>query len=441
LTITPVGFAELVADLGPEVARDAAVEAVEALARRSLLERGGQGTFTLHPVVLEYATVRLIATITEEILGDEPASLHEQALITAQALVKAQMKDYVRRSQERLIAQPLLERLAAEVGSAPAVERRLLELLEEWREQPAREQGYGPGNVVNLLRQLRGDLRGLDLSRLVIRQAYLQGVEARDARLTGSHLTETVLGEAFAYPTAVALSADGVFLAAGTPSGEVRLWRAADRTLLLAAQGHTGGVWSVALSGDGQLVASGGMDGTVRLWESATGRSPATLRGHTGHVRGVTLSGDGGLVASGSVDGTVKLWAAPSGQLLATLRGDAGAVHGLALSGDGRLMASGSDDGTVRLWATTLPLPTLQRFCWRMAGGVVERLGSLLIVPTRMHCQAHEAGSPCRPARGLGEQGIDAQDIDRNRGHYLLQVRFAQAIIACASYLHPAHCL
>ena len=104
-----------------------------------------------------------------------------------------------------------------------------------------RKQGYGPGNVVNLLRLLRGDLRGLDLSRLVIRQAYLQGVEAQDASLSGAQLTEAVLGEAFAYPTAVALSADGAFLAAGTPTGEVRLWRVADRTLLLAVQGHSGG--------------------------------------------------------------------------------------------------------------------------------------------------------------------------------------------------------
>ena len=42
----PVGFAELVADLGPGVARGEVVEAVEALLRRSLLERG---TRRLHP--------------------------------------------------------------------------------------------------------------------------------------------------------------------------------------------------------------------------------------------------------------------------------------------------------------------------------------------------------------------------------------------------------
>jgi hypothetical protein len=51
----PVGFVELVANLGPSVTRSGIVEAVEALQRRSLLERGTRGAFTLQPAVLEYA--------------------------------------------------------------------------------------------------------------------------------------------------------------------------------------------------------------------------------------------------------------------------------------------------------------------------------------------------------------------------------------------------
>jgi transcriptional regulator with XRE-family HTH domain len=56
----PVGFADLVADLGPLVGRAAVVEAVEALARRSLLVPGRHGTFSLQPVVLEYAGTWLV---------------------------------------------------------------------------------------------------------------------------------------------------------------------------------------------------------------------------------------------------------------------------------------------------------------------------------------------------------------------------------------------
>ena len=70
---------------------------------------------------------------------------------------------------------------------------------------------------------MRGDLRAMDLSRLTLRQVHLQAVEAQDTSLVGTHLSEAVLAEAFTYPTAVALSADATFLAAGMPNGEVRL--------------------------------------------------------------------------------------------------------------------------------------------------------------------------------------------------------------------------
>jgi len=343
----PVGFAEVVADLGLGVARGDAVEAVEALQRRSLLERAARegGAFMLQPVVLEYATARLVEQVAGEVLAGEPA------LLVSQALLQARAKDYVRRSQERLIARPLLERLGASGGAgAGAVERRLLALLEGWRGRPWAEQGYGPGNVVNLLRLLRGELRGLDLSGLAIRQAYLQGVAAQDASVAGAHLTETALAEAFAYPRSVALSADGAYLAAGTSAGEVRLWRVADRTPLRSMHGHSGTVWGVAISGDNRLAASGGQDGTVRLWEVPSGRPLATLEGHAGIVWGVALSGDGQLVASGNQDGTVRLWEASNGRLLATLEGHSGPVLNVALSGDGWLAAAGGQDGIVRLW-------------------------------------------------------------------------------------------
>ncbi len=346
----PVGFAELVSDLGPGVARGDAVEAVEALQRRSLSERGAGGTFTLHPVVLEYVTARLVETLAREILAGEPV------LLVGQPLLKATAKDYVQRSQERLIAQPLLEQLHGRFGRADVVERRLLDLLETWRGRPAREQGYGPGAVFNLLRLLRGNLRGLDFSRLDIRHAYLAGIEMQDASLAGSHLSEVILSEAFTEPIAVALSPDGVYLAMGTSTGEVTLRRVTDRMLTMAVQGHNDPCMGVAVSADGRLVASGSFDGTARLWDAENGRLRATLEGHRGLVWRVALSADGRLVASGSEDGTVKLWeatpvSASSGRLLVTLRGHTSGVRSVALSADGRLVASGDRDGTVKLWA------------------------------------------------------------------------------------------
>src|SRR5438270_8616057 len=308
----PVSLGALLGALGPRVGRAIVLEAVEALRRRSLVERTetpGAPAFMLQSVVLEYVTDGLVEVVADEIGRGQPALLVEEPLI------KAQAKDYVRQTQERLIGRPILRLLNpqhAEVGR----EQRLLALLAAWRARPAAEQRYGPGNVVNLLRLLRGDLRGLDLSHLAIRQAYLADVDAQDAKLVGAQLVDTVLAEAFNFPGNVAVSGDGSLLAAGTSSGAVWLWRVADRKPLLAVQGHSGTVWAVALSGNGQLAASGGGDRTGRLWETTAGRAVATLHGHSGTVWGVALSADGQLVASGSGDATVRLWEASTGRPL-----------------------------------------------------------------------------------------------------------------------------
>ena len=208
-------------------------------------------------------------------------------MLATHPLIKAQSKDYVRRSQELLIAQPLLERLTAESGGSAGVEQRLVALLEGWRNRPNTEQGYGPGNVVNLLRLLRGDLRSVDLAHLAIRQAYLAGVEAQDASLANALLSETMLGEAFGAVSSIAVSADGRYVAAGTASGDLRVWRLVDRVPLLAVHGHNGGIWGVALSADGRLLASGSLDGTVKLW-ATDGDQPCDLSAITSDREGLT---------------------------------------------------------------------------------------------------------------------------------------------------------
>jgi transcriptional regulator with XRE-family HTH domain len=396
----PLSLAALLAALGPRVSREAMLEAVEALRRRSLVERAealGAAAFTLQSVVLEYITYRLAEDVAEEIERGQPVMLVEQPLI------KAQAKDYVRQTQEQLIGAPILHRLSARHGEGGAAQR-LVALLEGWRGRPPAEQGCGPGNAVNLLRLLRGELRGLDFSRLALRQAYLAQVDAQDARLVDAHLAETVLAEAFDFPGSVALSGDGALLAAGTSTGQIWLWRVADRTALWAVQGHTGAVWGVAMSDDGRLLASGSADGTVKLWEVGIAGPVATLQGHTGTVWDVALSADGQLVASGGEEGSVRLWDTRVGRPLATLQGHTGTVFSVALSGNGRLLASGGEDGTVRLWETGTgqSVATLQGHTGEVRGVALSADGRLLASgggegTVRMWRPA--PGSHCPPCR------------------------------------------
>jgi transcriptional regulator with XRE-family HTH domain len=127
----PVGLARLRADLAPGAGPGVVLEALEALGRRSLLEPGvGRATHTLQPVVLEYVSERLVEALAQEVVDGQPA------LLMSHAVVQATGKDYVRRSQERLLAQPLQERLVAACGGAAGAERRLSELLQGWRSRP-----------------------------------------------------------------------------------------------------------------------------------------------------------------------------------------------------------------------------------------------------------------------------------------------------------------
>jgi WD40 repeat protein len=371
----PVTFAELMTDLGPGTARGAIVEALESLRRRSLVERSDRlRAFTLQSVVLEYVTDRLLEQAGDEIARGEPEAL------ATYPLVKAQAKDYVRRSQERLAVQPLLERLTSAGGGSADAERQLSAMLTHWRARPEVEQRYGPGNVVNLLRVLRGGLRGMNLSALSIKQAYLQGVEMQDASLAEAHLSEAVLADAFDPILSVALDQDARVVAAGTMGGEVRLWRVDDRTPLASVHGHTGSVYGVALSGDGQVLLSGAVDGRVQLWDARTGLSLAALSGHAGGTYGVALSADARVVASCGVDGAIRVHSVDARSTIKTLLGHHGVVYDVALSADAARLVSSGEDATVRLWETQTGtcLLTLEGHAGPVRGVAVSADGGLI---------------------------------------------------------------
>jgi WD40 repeat protein/transcriptional regulator with XRE-family HTH domain len=356
--LVPVGT--LLAKLGEAVPRREVLVALESLRRRVQIERSpDQSAFTLQPAILEFVTEQMIGVVRQEIVGGQPT------VLSSHALVQATAKEYLRRSQERLIATPLLEGLLRVCGDAAAVERRLLDLIAGWRAQPLAAQGYGPGNVVNLLRLLRGDLRGLDLNRLLLRQAYLQGVEAQDTSLAGAMLRDVVWTETFDAIQSIAASADGAYWATASRSGEVRVWEAGSQAPYRVWQAHDASTWTcdLAFGPDGRTLATASWDGTVRLWDVATA-ALLWLARHPSHIQRVAFAPDGGMIASCGGEKMAWVWQSQDGTQLHTLP-HPHAVTGLGWSPDGRLLATGDRAGEVRLWrlsATTSPecLHTLQ---------------------------------------------------------------------------------
>jgi len=300
--------------------------------------------FTLHPVVMEYVAEHLVEQVAQEI------TTGTLELLLSHCLMKAQAKEYVRHAQAELMLKPVLARLLTLLKSEQVIEQRLLHALATVRSRSWEEQGYGGGNVINLLSQLRGMLRAYDFSQLRIRQAYLAGVELQEANFGASRFEQCVFSETFSSIYSMAFSPDGQCLAVGSANGEVGVWQVARWKQLMILSGHLGWVWSVAFSPDGARLASGGDDGTVKLWEVSSGQCLTTLQGHTDWIRSVAFSPAGARLASSSEDGTVRLWEVSTGQCLTTLQGHALWSTSASFSPDRSRLAAGSHDRTVKLW-------------------------------------------------------------------------------------------
>jgi WD40 repeat protein/DNA-binding CsgD family transcriptional regulator len=341
----PVSIKELLLVLGAPLPRVQVLEAVEALRRRSLLERGHRGgSFMLQSVVLEYATGRFIAEAASEIEHGHLVRLIEHGLELAT------VKEYIRQTQQRLLVAPLLAHVRTAYAGRDATEGKLLALLDELRTRADDIQGYGPANVLALLREQRGHLRGLDLSQLAIRGAFLQGVEMQDASLAEARLRETVFNEAIdVLPWAVAISRDGQYWAVGSRRGEVRVWREEGKLLHLAWQAHTDTVRALAFSPDGRTLATGSWDGSLKLWDIESGTLLWTSW-FTDNIECLAFAPDGHLIASSGDDATVQLWEAQRGVHLQTLSGPTGPVYALAWSPNGHLLAGGNFDRDIQLW-------------------------------------------------------------------------------------------
>ncbi len=164
-----------------------------------------------------------------------------------------------------------------------------------------------------------------------------------------------------AYPIGGAVfSPDGSILAScayerppGTVVGTVRVWNAADGSVVRTLEGGRKPLVDIAFSPDGKRVAAASWDFCLFVW-SIDGGEPVELavpdEGIYNAVDGVAWSPDGARIACASKDKTARIWDVTSGALIATLRGHTDAVSKLAFAPDGATLATASADGSVRLW-------------------------------------------------------------------------------------------
>ncbi|MBW4621038.1 MAG: pentapeptide repeat-containing protein [Cyanosarcina radialis HA8281-LM2] len=386
----PVKLTELQADFLQSELQPELLKALISLQRRSLIERDSSG-FSQQPVIMEYAIQKLVANFERAIVNEE------LEILTKNALVKAQSKDYIREAQTRFILDPLIEKLWNGFKSKAAIEKKLGDILTKLRRYSL-STGYAAGNIINLLERLKIDLSDCDFSDLNIWQAYLANSKLHRVNFSRSDLSKSVFAETLNGIWSVAFSPDGQLLATADINCEIRLWQIPDGKQLLTCKGHTSWVTGVVFSPDGQTLATSSGDRTLKLWDVKTGRCLRTFSGHAAWTSSIAFSPDGRTIASASVDGTVKLWDVRTANCLQTLKGHDRWVRTVAFSpfaqrsrrefppappllrGVGGIVASGSDDNAIKLWdaATGECLQTLTGHADRVRSVAFSSNGQIL---------------------------------------------------------------
>lgn len=341
----PMMFQHLRENMVHPLGTSTLLEVLDSLRRRSLIETGYSGQYALQSVVAEYVIEKLTKQIYHE-LETEALKFFRRI-----ALMKAQERENVRNIQMRLILMPILAMLKARHGEQ-GTEKKLKSILALLHISNVQDHSYAVSNVLHLLIQMKADLRAIDCSSLVIRQADLRGVDLPEVNFSSANFVASAFTDTFGCIYCVAFNANGSLFAAGMTNGEIRLWRTSLLEPLLTFEGHTDGIRSIAFSPNGKFLASGGHDQTVRIWNVTTGNCLTVLSGHRASIRSIAFHPDGQMLASGSEDRCIRMYETQTGQCVRELQGHTGWILTIAFSPAGSVLISGGDDGSIRLWET-----------------------------------------------------------------------------------------
>jgi len=158
-------------------------------------------------------------------------------------------------------------------------------------------------------------------------------------------------------PRCLAFSPAGDKLVTGDDNHTIQVWDTkSGRLLKTFAQLQTNVIRSVAWSPDGSTIATTCWDKTVRLWDAKSCQSYALIQGHNGDVDTCCFSNDSQYLITAAADNKIKYWdiklARDDPKMvreMLTLLGHKELVRRVIISSDSRLVVS-QDEHTVRFW-------------------------------------------------------------------------------------------
>ncbi|MEM9953114.1 MAG: protein kinase [Chloroflexota bacterium] len=150
--------------------------------------------------------------------------------------------------------------------------------------------------------------------------------------------------------TALAISADGRWIATGSEDLTVILWDGDTQSVVHQLTGHRGIISDLAFSPDNRQLVSVANDGLGIVWDVETGTEILQLRGHRGPITGVDYAPDSTQIATSSGDDSIILWDAITGEIVNQLTGHSDSVRSVVYSPQGDSLISASRDTTLILW-------------------------------------------------------------------------------------------
>jgi len=156
----------------------------------------------------------------------------------------------------------------------------------------------------------------------------------------------------------------GTFVAAAindlkSSTSEVRVWKAADRSLSGSYPEPLGQISALAFDADGTRLALGGGDGLIQIWKMSDSAPTLKLKGHRSYISSLAFLPPGKSLISGSGDQVVAVWDPTQGQPPRTIPGAQKWIGCVAASPDGKWFAAGGGEQAIRLWdAAKLQLQT-----------------------------------------------------------------------------------
>lgn len=224
------------------------------------------------------------------------------------------------------------------------------------------KDGYSVWNLLQILKLVRKDLSGADLSSLDLTNCRINGYRLANKEMTAS-LEGSKINDLFfkasghrEHINSARISQDGKYIITASDDGSVIIWNTTTFEEFTTLNGHNNKVRYADFSNDANYVITASKDCTAKIWElnhnTHSYEEVDILDEHTASVNMAEFSNDGKYILTASDDGTAKVWGwnGKTHTVIANLIEHKDCVNSAHFSNDGNYIITASNDKTAKVW-------------------------------------------------------------------------------------------